>query len=536
MASASLHGWRTRLYYLSRNPRVLAMVCAGMLVLACGIGALMPRDDRSGDLTVGDELGRTLAVADTPRLLAQWLEAVTEDLPDVAASLHAPLPTLREFDATGRIFGLDLRSAIKKRVMAQDSQALFEDFTRARLAGQSDGGKAAWEHVKSAALRVPPPRLANEFLGCLLEQADMPMEAVNAYRREGEFPDAVNARSLALGLIIELKDARTLREVLADARYRREISGWHEQEAGALLGDTWMRLRGLARSDLEQMNWGRLVCTLLAALLWCAILLRFLREVRWPWLWLVPPVLLGVVSVVPTLWIAHYQLHALNLDETGDLVGDALFYLFGVGLREELSKLAAFALLLPFLLRRRSESAALLAGAFVGLGFALEENLGYYADGYQAVVSRLLTANFMHAAMTAITGHALYVVVRSNFVRVQFFLVSFATVVAAHAIYDWSIGAESAHELLEGTGMISIIVLALLAQRFFDELASLAPPQRGLVSMVFLFLVGTVGLMGLAIVLTAAQGGALSALTLIGLDVVGNAVILIFYIRKFADM
>ena len=72
--------------------------------------------------------------------------------------------------------------------------------------------------------------------------------------------------------------------------------------------------------------------------------------------------------------LIHWQEAATGLSENGEFLHDLVFYVTGVGLREETAKLALFALFIPWLLRHRTPGKALLTGAFVGLGFALEEN------------------------------------------------------------------------------------------------------------------------------------------------------------------
>lgn len=532
---AALHGWRTRLFHLSRSPRVVGFTSIAILAVGFALSLLIVAIKGNNEPSLEQAFASQLKGIQTPRQLALWLHDLTSDRLTIADELESELPTLESFTKTGSIFHQPVRQAIRDHAGPQDQQALFTDYIIARLEPKSEPGKAAWERLKAAALRLPPPPIANEFLGDLLDDADMPMEAISAYRREGVLPEALQARDRAWALAIKHKEKHTLQELLADATYRSELSAWHEHEVGAVLEVPWLRLRGLVRMEWQSLEWDRVLCTALAAALWCAVLLRFLPAMRWRWAWTLPPIVLGVISVVPTLWIVHYQTHVVGLVENGNPIHDAVFFLLGVGLREELSKLALFAFLLPMLLKQRSEAAAQIAGALVGLGFALEENLQYYAEGFAAVVGRLLTANFMHIAMTAITGHALYVMVRSRFHRVQQFLATFGAIVAAHAFYDWAIGAESAHQLLGGLSMASVVVLALLAQRFFDSLLALARPQRGLVSMVALFVLGTVSLISLAMVLEALSTGALTAISSVGADALSNAVILVFYVRKLAD-
>jgi len=134
-----------------------------------------------------------------------------------------------------------------------------------------------------------------------------------------------------------------------------------------------MQWRGIIRSRWQSAELHVSLIALLAALLWYAVFVRCGSRESWRWVRPLPALLLGVLSVWPTLLILHYQEGNLGLTGEGGFPHDLLYYLLGVGLREELAKLLLFALLLPRLLKKRSGAAALLSGAFVGLGFALEE-------------------------------------------------------------------------------------------------------------------------------------------------------------------
>ena len=113
-------------------------------------------------------------------------------------------------------------------------------------------------------------------------------------------------------------------------------------------------------------------------------------------------------SVTLTLAIAALEEGLLNMTESGDPIRDALFFTFGVGLREEVSKLVFFLPLLPFLRRYGTRLDVLVCGALVGLGFAAEENLNYLRVGDLSTgMARFLTANFFHMSMTAILAGAL---------------------------------------------------------------------------------------------------------------------------------
>jgi polyisoprenoid-binding protein YceI len=134
----------------------------------------------------------------------------------------------------------------------------------------------------------------------------------------------------------------------------------------------------------------------------------------------------GVASVWPTLSLVTFQEDHLGLSENAPFPHNLWYFFGGIGLREELCKLLLFVPFLPWLLKIRKPGYALLTGAFVGLGFALEENLNYYdQSGGSVVIGRFITANFMHVALTGIAAHGLYITVRSGFTRVADFAGSF---------------------------------------------------------------------------------------------------------------
>ena len=199
-----------------------------------------------------------------------------------------------------------------------------------------------------------------------------------------------------------------------------------------------------------------------------------------------------------------------------------IYYVAGVGLREEICKLALFALFLPWLLRRRDPLKALLTGAFVGLGFALEENLGYYQQsGVDVAIGRLLTANFMHAAMTALPALALYEMVRTRFAKAETFIGTFVTVVLVHGIYDWAFTAHESLPMIGDIGLISMLMLALLAHQLFHQLELMVRPGASVVSLLSIFVIGSSLVVGVSLILTALETPSLKAVNNVAAGVCG---------------
>lgn len=537
------HGWKTRLSFITRDRRWLAITAAMLIASGYAMACIIVwQSVAEGEGTLQHRLHQQLleiASSDEPhdRVLALWLHDVTSDLSTLAEMIEAEAPELSAYQTTGRLWDMPVKAAIQKHAGPQDQQALFNDYLVARLDNQGEAGQAAWKRIEAAALRVPPAPLANEFLGHLLHAKDMPMEALHALQREAAMPAAKHAREYALELAIDLEERTALRAMLSSPLYQSELSGWLETEAGVVLGDLLMQWRGIMRSQWQNAELHVSLIALFAALLWYAVFVRCGPREPWRWIRPVPALLLGVLSVWPTLLILHYQESTLGLTDEGGFPHDLIYYLFGVGLREELAKLLLFALLLPRLLKKRSGAAALLSGAFVGLGFALEENTGYYqTDGFGAAAVRLLTANFMHAGWTALAGHALYEMVRTRFARTEYFLLTFIGVVAAHGFYDWVIVAGDSLPTVGDLGLISIFILALLAHRFFDQLGALVQPSRSIISLLSIFVLGTSLLIALSFIIEALVMRDLLAVNAVGAGALGLAPIAVFYIRKFGQL
>ena len=518
---------------------VVGIIVAGF-VSACGIVAVDHWTHPGGHdrLRLESAFQRELDDAQkNPRDLARWLHHITETMDFMERRMMGrDKPTLDDFKKTGQIFGLSAETTVASVVFEPGLRSRFEDYLAARLDPHGPRGKEAWKRLEAAAALSPPPAFANEFMGDLLAADAQFKPALKAYLREGAaFDDARRARKNALGLALQLKDQAALRTMTAGGT--AELSAHDQYEAGLLLGDWAMIARGFVRLEAAHARPDVIAFTLLAASLWYAVFVRMGPREPMRWLKPLPAVAAGVVSILPTLILLHVQETATGLVETGDPMNDMLFYVTGVGLREETAKLLLFALFLPWLLRSRVPGRALLTGAFVGLGFALDENRNYYLyEGVANVaVGRLLTANFFHAALTGLAGDALYELLRTRFGTAERFLLCFGGVVLAHGLYDWlqTAGARTT----DSAGMLCILVLLMVAQQFFARLGGeVVRRQRSTVSLLALFLVGLAVILSSSFMSAAWETGTLAALGQVGADALGLVPITVFYVRQFNDV
>ena len=158
----------------------------------------------------------------------------------------------------------------------------------------------------------------------------------------------------------------------------------------------------------------------------------------------------------------------------------------GIGLREEVAKLLLFAPML-FVLRRATSAEVLAVAACTGLGFGTLENVSYFTGQHgTSVWGRFMTASFAHAAMTGLTGLALWQAVRNSKWLPHFSMV-FIGVVLFHGLWDWS---PQDVRLAGDYRYIMYALLVGLSWYFFGELLRYTRPQPGVPSAVYVFLAG----------------------------------------------
>lgn len=348
--------------------------------------------------------------------------------------------------------------------------------------------------------------------------------------REGTlFADAKQARETAVHLALSLKDETSLRTMTSNG-WLDEVPPILEHEAGIVLGDLAMQWRGLLKHRFETVPYLALALTALAAGLWYVLLVMHSPMEPWRWSWPIAPIVAGIASIWPTVSMIAWQEDTMGIG--GDDVPfpyDLWHLIIGVGFREEICKLALASLFMPWLVWRRIPAMALMTGAFVGLGFALEENMDYYADyGNGVALPRFLSANFMHIAMTGLTTHALYDMLRSRFHRVQEFISTFALIVVAHAVYDYD-----APEITGLSAYMPMLILALLAWRFWDEVEKEMPQVRQTVSPAAIFLVGSAVVIAVSLIITAVQEGSWHAVLDAAMSCVSILPVAVIYSQRF---
>ncbi len=324
------------------------------------------------------------------------------------------------------------------------------------------------EVVAIGAMQEPPLPWHNHVLAHeALRNKDLE-EAAKLYEREGlAFPERHEDIDRAMAIWIGLGSWDHVRERMQDARIRDATDPITKYKFAVHERDWKNAAKWLATAWRPRMTLPSLVMTGVAALAWGFFCVRLgklgEKPLRRSILYGLAFVL-GVLSIIPTVCLIAVEEASLRLVETGDALRDILFFVFGVGLREEASKLLLFLPLL-FILRKWGDKLdVLVCGALVGLGFAAEENLGYLASGdLHTGLGRFLTANFMHMAMTAILAAALDDFVRDREKYAVDFSRATLMVVGMHGAYDFLLSHEEYGGSYFAMGVFFILVRMFLS-------------------------------------------------------------------------
>jgi protease PrsW len=504
--SKNIDGWNVRIYFLSRNPKLL--FCIAFMVIAAGIGiAWMVQKPFAEVLQEEDFKAQTLR------------DELEKQKPD-AASVLRMLPRaanlwLEEVPADTWIGASNLEQTEKLVATAYWTSLRLED------------GFEPSADLLYYAYYVNPLRYANELIGDhYLEQREF-KKALTYYQREAKFPDAVTAREKLVRAAMKTRDRAEIRALADNPEYFKELRAEHRLYLAAQdrrWADVVAPLKEIQTKLVEP------VPAALAAVAGFVWLIIALQAIQPPGLFsfriLLPllAVVAGMASTFPTLIAGLWMEETFGLRHSDNYVDNILFFMLSVGPREELAKLALFTPFLLILLIRNKRLEVLVTAGCVGLGFAVWENLIYFKQFGSAVAfPRFLTANFFHLALTGISGLALYDFIRSPIRGFLPFIGTFVLMVAAHGAYD----ALASLEHLRLMTLGAMIIYMLVALWFFRKLRVLRNPATDQLSLGATFVTGISMLAATILVLASSEIGFIFTMTIFA--AVGFGMIMVAY-------
>lgn len=491
-------GWRARIHYWSHHSGFLKRLAVSIVAVgffgALIIIALSPDPSRFASTDPVEQSLRqewqklSRAKEPMPYELVRWLDKVTDNIQYLGEVLETKVTTWEDYQAYGLLAGYDTRPLLAQHSKDPATVQLWQDFIQAELTRDA----ALFQSLADRAAQESPLMTANLIQAYQMQERAPPIALASLMREATLFPQASQVRESALHLAIRLQDVPVLRQIAAQPEWWSAMPAGLRHQAAMEMQDFGLQWESLLEyRSLLAAPLGTLAVAVLAALIWYVILV--MHGVRGRWRWVAPllPLMAGIFSVWPVFLADSWQEMALGMKEDAPFPYDLWYQIGGVGMREELSKLLLASLFMPWLLYERPAGGALMIGAFVGLGFALEENINYYLEyeGGVAVV-RFFSANFFHAAMTGLTTHALYGLLSSRFGSADVFLATFLGVVAAHGTYNFLHGG------IEDGSFFATMVLALVSWRFLDLVQHECPRVgRQHISPAAVFLIGTALLM-----------------------------------------
>ncbi len=380
-----------------------------------------------------------------------------------ALSLQAPLPMLEKIISEA------------SKVDASERMLLL-NFARA-LYGEDEERNKATENLHQATAMEPAVRFANEFYADVLMKSEKGNrdKALKHYLREADlFEQAAYARQHVVRILLLNEDRPGLKKISADSKYIADLDAHSQMRIATVLRDWPGLAKAVLKFDYDRSSLGRYLISLFAGAIWLIIIGQFAGFEKRRLILYALALVLGVMSASATLFTVVVQEQIRGFTMEGDLMHQLIYCVAGIGLREEVLKLLFFIPLIP-LLKKRPQIDALVVAAIVGLGFAIQENVGYYQGGGFSPWARFFTANFFHMAVTGLLGLALVQFVRWPRTRWEELLSTFIAAVVLHGLYD---AFYMIPQLLEFSSFAPLLILSVIAYRFFDIGEHLASSSR----------------------------------------------------------
>ncbi len=477
--SQNIESLSVRLYFWTRSPNVLCAIAG--IIFAIGLGVAFALKSPDG-----------------------WMSD------SQSGALHAEL----QKDAPDMEKVIALMSRRGKHFVARGDGAEWIAASKLSTADKAVGA-AFWDSLTHWPLEpganllyfahyVHPMRHANELVGDLHYADKKNDEALFYYEREARNPDAANARQKLFELLLEKRDFAAAHRIAGDPVIGPLLTPSNRVMLAAgehRWLDIFQPLIGMERDYLTPMP---VALAAMAGLVWFIIALQAIQPPGLLCFRTLAPILAvaaGVASIAPTLLTVLYQEEVWKIKATGDFFDDLIFYVVGVGPREELCKLLCFLPFVPVLLLRKSRLEMLMIAGCVGLGFAMEENVQYFAQAGPAIAfGRFLTANFFHLAATGIVGLAFCDWMMSPLKKLPQFIGKTLAVMLAHGCYD----AFMAVEELAALALVSTMSFMLLALFFFRTLRTLRTTATDQISIAGTLIVG-ISLLNAAVLVCASM-------------------------------
>ena len=422
-----------------------------------------------------------------------------------------------------------IETYLAKRFPPETSQMLGD-----YLASLDGSDNPRRQRLDSLASEEPPPRYANRLLGEIEASNRYYFRAYPYFRAEGDaFDEARPSRERAVSMLLLDDDFEELQTLIDRPEYNEFLSTRIRLDIAKHQRD-WIEVAKLLPLErISNFDPRMAIIAAITALVWAAILFRLGQFDSWASRMGVLcglAFIAGALSTLPTLLLVLIEDIYVGYQPDGDIVRTVAFFIGGVGLREEFCKVLLF---LPFAIRlakKSDERESLIIASFVGLGFAAEENIGYFSQSLAtAAPGRFLTANFFHIGLTGMGGLYLCRAIRRG--NYNDFLYIFGILIVVHGLYNTLLSLPQ----FEIGPFFAMMVFILLSMQYFRELYSMSVQGGSGYSLSFLFVTGLSLILATLIVFQSSQVGLGLSLRLVASEAIGSALIAFMFFREFNE-
>jgi len=423
----------------------------------------------------------------------------------------------------------EIETYLEKRFPTETAQMLVD-----YLASLDGSENPRRQRLESLASEEPPPRYANRLLGEVEASNRYYFRAYPYFRAEGDsFDEARPSRERAVSMLLLDDDFEELQTLIDQPGYNEFLSTRIRLDIAKHQRD-WIEVAKLLPLErVSNFDLRMAIIAAITALVWAAVLFRLGQFDSWAsrmgglcGLAFVA----GAFSTLPTLLLVLVEDAYVGYQPDGDIVRTLAFFIGGVGLREEFCKLLLFLPFALWLAKRGDERESLIIASFVGLGFAAEENIGYFSQSLAtAAPGRFLTANFFHIALTGMGGLYLCRAIRRG--NYNDFLYIFGILIVVHGLYNTLLSLPQ----FEIGPFFAMMVFILLSMQYFRELYSMSVQGGSGYSLSFLFVSGLSLILATLIVFQSAQVGLGLSLRLVTSEAIGSALIVFMFFREFNE-
>ena len=405
-----------------------------------------------------------------------------------------------------------------------------DSYIRTRIMSDTEG----LENTVNELLKNPEDAYSNFLIGTLLREEQKDLEALTFFRKAETLGlESKHNKLSILNILLTLKWTNDLNEILTKEDYRSLCDNSCMLNYMILTRNYTGVIPHTILSEIENYQALIVIVSLLVGLGWYITLLHLGRGSEWKKSYLIlsmGAVILGMISAHITVIAVVIEEQILGFDGYNyDLAGEVIYSILGIGLREELIKLICFLPIIPFIIKKSEKRFILTFASLVGLGFAIEENIGYYAAGGEAVTARFLTANFFHITLTGYCGYYLVEAFRKGGEHIGIFFTEFAKMTVLHGLYDFFLISSHITEL----SFLSMTIFIWLSGEYLGILTFQRYTVIPRVSLQFLFTAVLSLTVGAGFFLAVSMFGPGEAVFAILTGVLGNIIIAVMFFRYF---